>query len=59
MIMKPDKDAFYDIKSTGELIGINKYSLYLKIKAGKLKCKKAGNRWICSGKAIIDYLEGK
>ena len=46
-----------DVWDVCELYGVTRLTVYRWIKAGKLKGKKAGRKWLFSKKAVMDVLE--
>lgn len=59
-MIKPDPDGFYSIDEVLKLLNItNRQTLYNKIKKGKIKAHKTGQKWYFKGINIIKYLEGK
>ena len=52
------REGLLEVKDVCELYHVDRKTVYRWIKAGKLKGKKAGRKWLFSHEAVLDILEG-
>ena len=58
-IIEINPNAIYDLKAVSEILSISRQAITGLIKEGKLPKNKVANRYMWSGKQILEILEKK